>query len=136
MKHHLLSLLLWLLAIELSEAFTKLSRVPTRTLTGLTEKSSVTFKNMDEMIDSFSDERILLLFTADNCGPCRLLRKELARVTQQVRVVAIDTEKWPNVGSRFGVGKLPCLVIMKNGDVLSKLEGLVKAESILRELSK
>lgn len=96
---------------------------------------SVTFKNMDDMLDSFKEEALLVSFHADNCGPCRLQKRELSQVAKLIRVVAIDTEKWPAVGSRFGVRKLPCLVIMKGGAVLAKLEGLSMADTIMQQLS-
>jgi thioredoxin 1 len=96
------------------------------------------FKNIEEMLDTFRAEPVLVSFTSGNCGPCQLQKKELAAVSQIVgsgfKMFAIDTEKWPNVGSRFKVGKLPCLVVVKEGEVLLRLEGLTKAEDVLSRL--
>jgi thiol-disulfide isomerase/thioredoxin len=96
------------------------------------------FKNIEEMLDTFRAEPVLLSFTSVNCGPCKLQKKELAAVSEIVgsgfKMFAIDTEKWPNVGSRFKVGKLPCLVVVKEGGVLLRLEGLVTAEEVVSRL--
>ena len=87
------------------------------------------------MLDTFRSEPVLVSFTSVNCGPCKLQKKELAAVSQVVgtgfKMFAIDTERWPHVGSRFKVGKLPCLVVVKEGEVLLRLEGLTMAEDVL-----
>mmetsp|Transcript_1904 Transcript_1904/g.2665 ORF Transcript_1904/g.2665 Transcript_1904/m.2665 type:complete len:180 (+) Transcript_1904:168-707(+) len=95
--------------------------------------ASVQFKNVEQMLDNFRDEPVLIAFTAINCGPCRLQKKELASVKKDwstLTMVAIDMDRWPKVGSRFQVGKLPCLVAFKNGEVLWRMEGLRTAEEI------
>jgi thioredoxin-like negative regulator of GroEL len=88
------------------------------------------------MVEAFRTEPILVLaFTAVNCGPCQLQKKELKAVMTarpQFKMLAIDTDKWPHVGSKFAVGKLPCLVVMTDGQVRLRLEGLTKAE-VLQE---
>ena len=96
------------------------------------------FRNVEEMIDSFREELVLINFMAINCGPCRLQKKELAAVSRVVgedlHMLAIDTNRWPSVSSRFDVGKLPCLVALKNGQVLFRLEGYTKAEDVVAQV--
>lgn len=96
------------------------------------------FRNVEEMLDSFREELVLINFMAVNCGPCRLQKKELATVSRSVgnslHMLAIDTNRWPSVSSRFEVGKLPCLVAFKNGQILFRLEGYTKAEDVVERL--
>ena len=98
--------------------------------------ASLQFKNVEQMLEKFGDEPVLIVFTATNCGPCKLQRKELSSVRQnlQFTMVAIDTDRWPNVGSRFHVGKLPCLVGLKHGEELLRLEGLRSADEIISNM--
>ena len=108
----------------------------TTTTTTTALYASRQFRNVEEMLDSFQEELVLINFMAVNCGPCKLQKKELAAVSQTVgqdacKVLAIDTNRWPSVSSRFEVGKLPCLVAMKNGDVVFRLEGYTKAEDVV-----
>jgi thioredoxin 1 len=116
----------------------KSRRTNPSTVPGTTRRSkspSSKFKNIEEMLDTFRSEPVLVSFTSVNCGPCKLQKKELAAVSQVVgagfKMFSIDTEKWPNVGSRFKVGKLPCLIVIKEGEVLLRLEGLTMAEDLL-----
>ena len=88
------------------------------------------------MMEAFrEDELVLINFGAVNCGPCRLQKKELAlvqrRLPPKVHLLAIDTNKWPAVGTRFSVGKLPCLVALRNGQVLFRLEGYTTADEVV-----
>jgi thioredoxin 1 len=99
--------------------------------------SSSKFKNVDDMLDAYQMEPILIYFSQKNCGPCRLQKKELSTVQKIMgdkafKILAIDTEKWPQVGSRFRIGKLPCLLVLRNKEVVTKLEGLTRAEDLVR----
>ena len=101
------------------------------------------------MLDTYSGVPLLLSFMSAKCGPCRLQKKELEKFTtychQQPntgtsnretlpQLIAIDTDKWPRVGSKFNVGKLPCLILLTNGQERLKVEGLVTAEYMIAKL--
>lgn len=95
------------------------------------------------MLATYQQEPVLLAFTAINCGPCKLQKRELLSVRRMLgeqmmgdnlTMLAIDTEKWPQVGSRFQVRKLPCLVVVRDKEVLLRMEGLTKAEDIAAQL--
>lgn len=89
------------------------------------------------MITSYADKPLILAFHAVNCGPCKLQKKELATLRNMglgFQMVAIDTNKWPHIGSRFNVGKLPCTVIVKNGEMQLKMEGLISANVLAEQI--
>ena len=102
--------------------------------------STYKFKNVEEMLHAFKEEPVLVYFTSVTCGPCKLQKKELANVRELVgaesafKVISIDTKKWPHVGSKFAIGKLPCLLVMKNKEILLRLEGLTKAEELVEKV--
>lgn len=96
------------------------------------------FRNVEEMLSSFHDQDLVLInFMAVNCGPCRLQKKELKTVSRSVadlHMVAIDTNRWPSVSSRFDIGKLPCLVALSKGQVVFRLEGYTAAKDIVAQV--
>jgi thioredoxin-like negative regulator of GroEL len=105
---------------------------------------SLKFKNFDNMLDAFSNEPVLVYFTSLSCGPCRLQTKELSTVRDLLlsggptgqkawTVLAIDTERFPHVGTRYEIAKLPCLLLLVNGQVLHRLEGLTKAHDVVEQ---
>ena len=97
---------------------------------------------MEELLDSLT-EPVVITFTAVNCGPCRLQKQELATFKRMLgddhngnslRMLSIDTEKWPAVGTRFEVRKLPCVVVLKDKEVVARLEGLTSAEVLVERI--
>ena len=113
-------------------------RVAPRTGSSTALLASFKFKNFEDMLESFHEEPVLVAFTSIHCGPCKLQKKELQTASKMVgegfKMFAIDTEKWPHVGQKFKVGILPCLVVVKHGQEIVRLEGLTKAEEVVAHL--
>jgi thiol-disulfide isomerase/thioredoxin len=133
-----------------------------RAVTPTALQARLRYQNMDEMLESLEDEPsiVVVLFTSENCGPCRLQKKELRRLwlkskkhqeehelqelvpTAEIsstplplKILTIDMEKWPTVGRRFKVGKLPSLLVFQGSqDNAHKLEGLVSAEELWKHM--
>jgi thioredoxin len=95
------------------------------------------FTSFEEML-SASETPLLVDFYADWCGPCRMLAPILDQVQSmmkhQVQVVKIDTERYPNLASKYNVHALPTLVLFKQGDPVERLEGVMPAEDIVSRL--
>jgi thiol-disulfide isomerase/thioredoxin len=131
--------------------------------------SSIKFRDMQDLLDSLSgpNETLLIVFTATNCGPCKLQKQELSEFRQRLsneheqsyhqrdgyddddeerhavtqpsdvplKMLAIDTEKWPHVGlAWFKVSKLPCVVVLRNKQVVARMEGLTRAKDLLEHV--
>ena len=66
------------------------------------------------------------------------MKREVERVRKMVgtemKIFSIDTEKWPRVGSRFSVAKLPCIVLFHEGEIKLRLEGVNKAEEVIERV--
>lgn len=133
-------------------------RIATKSLVSLNAKARLRYRDAEEMLQMLQRDNsslVVLLFTAVNCGPCRLQKQELQRlhdsrksrfeettlqsVSQEadhvldrlpLKVLTIDTERWPHVGSKFQIGKLPCLFLFRGSQTIQRLEGLVSAEEI------
>ena len=93
------------------------------------------------MLDAFTGEPVLVYFSSVNCGPCHLQRQELAalrKINNQhlegLKIISIDTEKWPHVGSRYHIRSLPCLLLVKDREVVLRLEGLTTAEDLAHQM--
>jgi len=93
-----------------------------------------TFSSFDDLIENCSTP-VLVDFYAAWCGPCHMLKPELQQVgaarTGQLTVVTIDTEKYPNIASRFQIEALPTMILFKNGQPIDRIEGLLQAPQLL-----
>ena len=80
----------------------------------------------------------MVMFTAVNCGPCRLMKRELKQVSDtlgpSLKVFAIDTAQYPQVGSRYHVGALPCLLLVQEGEAILRIEGVQTAEEVVQQI--
>ena len=69
------------------------------------------------------------------CGPCKMVVPQLQAAAKQfgstVRVVKIDSDKYPSFASKYQVEALPTMVLVHNGQVVDRLEGVHMTESII-----
>lgn len=82
-----------------------------------------------------SDRPVLVDFYADWCGPCHLMAQTLAQLAPQLRdrlkVVKINTEKYPQLAAQYRVEALPTLAIFKDGQPIARVEGALPADRLL-----
>lgn len=100
--------------------------------------ASQKFKNFEEMLQTHHDMPVLVSFHNRYCGPCKLQKKELRTVRDEVgeslHMFVVDTEKWPSLGARYQVQGLPTLLVFKAGEVLYRFERVEKAEVLVKIL--
>ncbi len=93
------------------------------------------FTSFQEMIAG-SDLPVLVDFYATWCGPCQMMAKILdqvnAQMKQQVRIIKIDTDKYPSLASQHQVQALPTLVLFKQGKPIDRIEGVVAPEQLIQ----
>lgn len=95
------------------------------------------FASFEEMLAA-SDRPVLVDFYATWCGPCQMLAPILEQVGvtlhDRLAVVKIDSDKYPDLASRYGVTALPTLVLFKNGEPVDRLEGVMPADRLIAHL--
>ena len=110
----------------------------TRRTSGKRINATVSFKTFEEVLEKFHDEPVVVYFGTSSCGPCRQMKKEVARlkelVGEQMRVFSVDTEKWPLIGPRFEIVHVPALAVFCEGKVILRLEGVSTAASIVEQV--
>ncbi|MCL2939160.1 MAG: thioredoxin [Trichodesmium sp. MAG_R02] len=96
------------------------------------------FNNFDELL-TVSDLPVLVDFYATWCGPCKMMAPILEQVNQQIkgklRIVKIDTDRYPQLASRYHIEALPTLVLFKNGKPVGRIEGVIQPQQLEERLN-
>ena len=95
------------------------------------------FNTFEEML-SGSDLPVLVDFYAAWCGPCQMMAPILEQVNAQlqgkIKIVKIDTDKYPQLASQYRIEALPTLVLFKKGEAVERIEGLLQAPQLVQHL--
>lgn len=92
----------------------------------------LTSENFNETIEK--NERVLVDFYADWCGPCKMLAPiidELEKELENVLVCKVNVDDAPQLAVLFKVEYIPTIVYIKNGQLESSLTGLKTKDEIL-----
>ena len=72
---------------------------------------------------------VLVDFYADWCGPCKMLAPVLEKI-DFVDILKVNTDKFPNIASSYGVMSIPTLIFFQNGEEKKKLIGLTSIDDL------
>ena len=92
----------------------------------------VNIDNYDEI--SSTDKTVLLDFYADWCGPCKMVSPiidQIAEENPEYLVGKVNVDEESELAGRFGVMSIPTLVVLRNGEVVSKTTGARPKAQIL-----
>jgi thioredoxin 2 len=81
------------------------------------------------------DLPLVVDFWAAWCGPCRMMAPEFAKAATELkgraRFVKLDTEAYPEAGSRYGIRGIPLLVAFRRGQEIGRRAGATPARDIV-----
>jgi thioredoxin 1 len=74
-----------------------------------------------------SDKPVLVDFWAPWCGPCKMLSPIIEEIASEyngkAKVFKVNTDENMSLSGKFQIMSVPCLILFKNGGVLSKIIG-------------
>ncbi|MCM2423597.1 thioredoxin [Streptomyces sp. RKAG293] len=81
---------------------------------------------------------VLVEFTADWCGPCRMIAPVLEAVAEEqagrLKVVLLDVDKNPETQAAYGVLSMPTLMVFSAGQPVKSMVGARPKRRLLQEL--
>ncbi len=94
-----------------------------------------TFNNFQELL-THSEVPVLVDFYATWCGPCQMMTPILEEVNQemnqQIQIVKIDSDKYPQLASQYNIMALPTLILFKNGQPVGRHEGVLRSPELIK----
>ena len=81
-----------------------------------------------------SNKPVLVDFSAEWCGPCKMLAPILSQVSKRVgedaRIVKIDIDKNPSLANKLKIMSVPTLILYKNGKIIWRESGVMSADQL------
>lgn len=90
----------------------------------------------DEVLKA--DQKVLVDFYADWCGPCKMMApavEEISEEVSDVKVCKLNIDEDIEIAQKYGVMSIPTFIVFENGEVVNKDLG-AKPKSALVALLK
>ena len=85
-----------------------------------------------------SDKPVLVDFSAEWCGPCKMLAPVLEdvkrRIGDRASIFKLDVDRTPMIASSYKVVSVPTLIIFQNGNPVWRRSGVLSAVEITQTL--
>ena len=81
-----------------------------------------------------SDTPVLVDFSAEWCGPCKMMKPVLEELHEKtgndVRIIKVDIDRSPQAATFYNVTSVPTLMLFYKGNILWRQAGVVPAVSL------
>lgn len=88
--------------------------------------------NFNDIINSARP--VVVDFSAEWCGPCKMMApilKEVAsNVGEKARILKIDVDRNQEVARKYQIVSVPTIMIFKNGQTLFRQSGVIQARQL------
>jgi thioredoxin 1 len=91
--------------------------------------------NSDELTEIIKEKnKTLVLFSADWCGPCKILSPNLEKIEEEIGkkliIVKADISEIGDYTQKYGIRNIPTCVLIEGENEISRFSGVKKPEEI------
>ena len=86
-----------------------------------------------------SEIPVLVDFSAEWCGPCKMMKPILNDLKSQlgarVRIIKIDVDQNPGIASAYAIQGVPTLMVFKEGKMQWRQSGVLSANDLAKVIA-
>ena len=90
----------------------------------------------EEFEEIVQADKILVDFYAEWCGPCKMIGQIFEDLQEEIEVLKVNTDEFPDLAQKFGVMSIPTVLLFKNGSEVDKFIGLRSKDEIIEFVNK
>lgn len=86
-----------------------------------------------EFQDAISSKKILVVFSAEWCGPCKVLDEILKEIDTDniIEIATIDTDRFRGIAREYKVLSVPTLLVFENEKLIKEKKGLMSKSELI-----
>ena len=100
--------------------------------------TSTKTKSFQDLINS--DQLVLVDFSAEWCGPCKMMKPILEEVKSSIgdkaKIIKVDVDRNSRAAANFNITGVPTLILFKQGKVLWRESGVVQPAALKQVIQK
>ncbi len=90
-------------------------------------------ENADDF-EKVIQNKVLVDFYADWCGPCRMLGPILEEL-ENIQILKVNVDNFQEIANKYGVMSIPTLILFNEGKEINKIIGL-RSKSDIEDMIK
>jgi thioredoxin 1 len=99
----------------------------------------IELENNNDFKEIIKEGKTLVDFFAIWCGPCQMMKPlvdKLAEESADLKVVAVDVDKFPDIASDYQVMSIPTFVVFVNGEAKESRNGAMSEADLKKWVEK